>query len=77
MYPWAKKCFRVPCFHKGGVAKIAVQCDLRMLSEVSVDPLLVVEMTGVPVTGGLPMLMSNAVYYSRRSIYMLNNKRLR
>ncbi len=30
------------------------------------------ETTGVPVTGGPPMLMSKAVYYSWRSIYMSN-----
>ncbi len=33
-------------------------------------PKSVLETTGVPVTGGLPMLMSKAVYYSWRSIYM-------
>ena len=37
----------------------------------------VLETTGVPVTGAPPMLMSNAVYCSWISIYMLNNKRLR
>ena len=36
----------------------------------------VLESAGVPVTGGPPMLMSNAVYLSWRSIYGLNDQRL-
>ena len=37
------------------------------------QPMSVLETAGIPVTGGPPMLMSNAVYFSWRSIYGLNN----
>ncbi len=46
------------------------------IEKVEISYIAVLETAGVPVTGGPPMLMSNAVYFSWRSIYGLNNSRL-
>ncbi len=46
------------------------------LAQVVCNQITVLETTGVPVTGGPPMLMSKAVYYNWRSIYSRQTKKL-